>query len=130
MSSKPKTTKTRVFMIEGFIEFSRQERIDDSLLLDAFRLIKGGSCRKHGEDIFSQSVARPGRGKSRGYRVFVAFSGDMAFFIDGYSRNKRDTMPKRDMDRCRRVGGIMLNMDIEGLHTYLKDGTIIEIGSI
>ena len=64
----------RVFKTKGFARFARRERISDANLGEAVRRAERGLVDADlGGGVIKQRVARPGQGKSGGYRVLVAY---------------------------------------------------------
>ena len=44
-----------------------------------------------GGGVIKQRIARPGQGKSKGYRTIIFFRrGVKAFFVYGFAKNQRD----------------------------------------
>jgi len=50
-----------------------------------------------GGGVIKQRIARPGQGKSGGFRMLIAFkAGAGAFFVHGFAKNERDNIrPER-----------------------------------
>lgn len=75
----------RIFKSRWFGRFTRKEGIDDSVLRDAVaRAGRGQIDADLGGEVIKQRIARPGQGKSKGYRTIILFRrGDRAFFVYG-----------------------------------------------
>ena len=124
---------TPVFKIKEFVTKMRKEHIDDKALLNAAQHITKNNATRHGENTFSRAVehSKSERGSSKGYRIFAAWKNQKPlFFIDGYPRNKQNTMLKKDLNRCREFGNLMLNMNEKMLQDAIKNETIIKIGCV
>jgi hypothetical protein len=83
----------RVFKNKIFSRFARRENISDKSLLEAVeRADKGVIDADLGGGVIKQRIARPGQGKSGGFRSIVLFrAGDKAFFVYGFAKNERET---------------------------------------
>jgi len=81
----------RVFKNTWFQRFARKERIADAALCDAVaRAEKGQVDADLGGSVLKQRVARPGAGRSGGYRVILLFrAGDRALFAYGFAKSDR-----------------------------------------
>ena len=64
----------RIFKTRAFGRFVRKERISDAALSEAIgRAARGLVDADLGGHVIKQRVARPGQGRSGGYRTLVAF---------------------------------------------------------
>jgi hypothetical protein len=81
----------RIFISRWFQRFSRKEGIAEAALRDAVdRAQRGQIDADLGGEVIKQRVARPGRGKSKGFRTIILFRrGARAFFIYGFSKAQR-----------------------------------------
>jgi hypothetical protein len=79
----------RIFKTKWVARFVRRERIDDASLKDAIERAERGIIDADlGGGLIKQRVARPGRGRSGGFRMIVAFRiEDRAFFLYGFAKN-------------------------------------------
>jgi hypothetical protein len=84
----------RVFKTRWFTRFANREDIDDDRLTDAIaRAERGLIDADLGGGLIKQRVARPGKGKSGGYRTLIAYrAGDHAVFLFGFAKNERDNV--------------------------------------
>lgn len=81
----------RVFKNAWFRKFARKENISDAALCDAVARIEAGLIDADlGGGLMKQRVARPGAGKSGGYRTVLAFrTATRAVFIFGFAKSAR-----------------------------------------
>lgn len=84
----------RVFKNTWFQRFARKERIADAALCDAVaRAEKGQIDADLGGSVLKQRIARPGAGRSGGYRTVLLFRvGDRALFAYGFAKSDRDNI--------------------------------------
>ena len=61
----------RIFRNAWFGRFARKERITDAALLDAVSRVERGQIDADLGGVIKQRVARPGQGRSGGYRTIV-----------------------------------------------------------
>ncbi len=96
----------RVYKVKVFARFQRKERIADTSLLKAVRDAANGLIDADlGSGLIKQRVARPGSGKSGGYRTIVAYrSGDRAVFLYGFAKSDRATLEPDELAVLARVG--------------------------
>lgn len=101
----------RIFKTKWIARFVRRERIDDEGLKEAIaRAERGIIDADLGGGLIKQRVARPGQGRSGGFRMIVAYrTEDLAFFLYGFAKNERDNIEgQRAADpegHCRRIVG-------------------------
>ena len=76
----------KVYKNSWFGRFASKEKIlDDALWAAVERAEKGQIDADLGGGVIKQRIARPGSGKSKGYRSIVLFrKGEKAFFVFGY----------------------------------------------
>lgn len=81
----------RIFKSRWFQRFAREEGIEDAVLRDAVaRAERGQIDADLGGGVIKQRIARPGQGKSKGYRTIIFFRrGDKAFFEYGFAKSRR-----------------------------------------
>lgn len=89
----------RVFQTAWFCRFARHERIRDTLLIDAVRRAEQGRVDADlGGGVIKQRLARPGHGKSGGYRSVILYrKGDLAFFVYGYAKSARENIDQEEL---------------------------------
>lgn len=78
----------RVFKTRWFERFARKERLSDATLREAIaRAERGLIDADLGGGMIKQRLARPGQGRSAGYRTLVVFRrGDLAVFASASPR--------------------------------------------
>jgi hypothetical protein len=116
----------RIYKIKGFARFSRSESIDDQSLVDAVdRAARGLVDADLGGGLIKQRIARPGQGRSGGYRTIIAYrTKDRAIFLYGFAKNERANISPDDVRDLRIVGQAWLNASIERLEAAVTDGAL------
>jgi hypothetical protein len=84
----------KVFKSKEFIRFARREKIMDARLCEAVdRAVRGLIDADLGGGLIKQRIARPGQGRSGGYRTLMAFRiKRRAVFVYGFAKNQRDNI--------------------------------------
>ena len=98
----------RIFKNAWFVRFARKERISDAALCDAVARAESGLIDADlGGGVLKQRVARPGAGRSGGYRTLVFFRvGTRAVFAFGFAKSALaniDPDEERDFKRTAKM---------------------------
>lgn len=119
----------RMFKTKLFARFCRQEKIDDLRLLRAVAEIDRGLVDAHlGGSLYKKRIARPGQGKSGGYRTILAFrSKHRAIFIFGFAKNDRDNIDAEELESLRGLGEMALGFDDDEVRNRIDAGSWIEV---
>jgi len=65
-----------------------------------------------GGGLIKQRTARPGQGKSGGYRTIIAYRrGDRAVFLFGFAKSERANLDDDELSYLRRIGRSYLSLD-------------------
>ena len=120
----------RVFKTKWFAQFARRQRIADSSLCEAVRRAQRGLVDADlGGGVIKQRVARPGQGRSGGYRVLVAYRRDArAVFLYGFAKSERDNVSDDELETARDVAKGWLEASVGQLARALEEGLIQEVG--
>jgi hypothetical protein len=119
----------RVFRTKWFTRFARRERISDASLGEAVRRAERGLVDADlGGGVIKQRVARPGQGRSGGYRVLIAYRPKVrAVFVFGFAKSARDNVDEDELATLRDIAKGWLEADARGLARALADGLIQEV---
>ena len=81
----------KIFKNAWFGRFARKEKISAEVLWDAVELAEKGQIDADiGGGVIKQRIARPGAGKSKGYRSIILFrKGEKSFFVYGWFSQER-----------------------------------------
>jgi hypothetical protein len=94
----------------------------------ATQLEVGQHAADLGSGVYKLRVARPGAGKSMGYRVIVFFrSGDKTFFHYGYAKSAYDNINQKELKVFKRIAKRQLGMTDKQLVEAIKTGKFTEI---
>ena len=90
--------------------FTRRERITDTSLREAIERAERGIIDADlGGGLIKQRVARPGEGRSGGYRMIVVYrTQSRAFFIYGFAKNERENIEDDELQTFRDTAAELL----------------------
>ena len=79
----------RIFKSRWFQRFAQKEAITDVVLREAVARAEQGQIDADlGGEVIKQRIARPGQGRSKGYRTIIFFRrGVRAFFVYGFAKS-------------------------------------------
>jgi hypothetical protein len=119
----------RVFKAKGFSRFARRERISDARLCEAIRRAERGLLDADlGGGVIKQRVARPGQGRSGGYRVLIAYRPKTrSVFLFGFAKSARGNVDEDELTTARDVAKGWLEADGRALALAVAEGLIQEI---
>jgi hypothetical protein len=119
----------RVFKTRPFGRFARSEDISDDALREAVARAHAGRIDADlGGGVIKQRVARPGQGKSGGFRTVILFRRNArAFFVYGFAKSDRDNIQTDELKAFRKLAGELFRIDDRALAAALANGTITEI---
>jgi hypothetical protein len=119
----------RIFKSSWFQRFARKEGIADVTLCDAVaRAERGQIDADLGGGVIKQRIARPGQGKSKGYRTIIFFRrGDKAFFEYGFAKSQRANVNEYDIEKYKEAAKHVLELTDRHLAELLKRGDFVEL---
>jgi hypothetical protein len=81
-----------------------------------------------GWNVIKQRMARPGQGKSGGYRTIIVFrKGDRAFFVYGYAKSELDNIDQGETDAFKRAAKELLALSDEQIRALIENGALMEV---
>jgi hypothetical protein len=121
----------RIFKSRWFQRFTRNERIADAALHDAVaRAEKGQIDADLGGGVIKQRIARPGQGKSKGYRTIIFFRrGVKAFFVYGFAKSQRINISDDEQEQFKQAAKLVLALTEAQLSVQLTRGDFVEVKS-
>jgi hypothetical protein len=119
----------RIFKTKPFGRFARSEGISDDALREAVARVEAGRIDADlGGGVIKQRIARPGEGKSGGFRTIVLFRrNERAFFVYGFAKSDRDNIAPDELKAFRRLAAEMLDVDDRALAAATANGTLTEV---
>ena len=121
----------QLFKSRWFQRFARKEGITDIGLREAVaRAEKGQIDADLGGEVIKQWIARPGQGKSKGYRTIILFRrGHRAFFVYGFSKSQRANINDDEEAQFKEAAKHVLALTEKQLAELLNRGDFIEVKS-
>jgi len=119
----------RVFKTRWFEHFARKEKIRDAALVDAVaRAEKGQVDADLGGGVIKQRIARPGRGKSGGYRTIIYFRrGERVVFAYGFAKSDRANIDAVEEKQFKEAARHVLRLTENQIDELLKNGDFVEV---
>jgi len=94
----------RIFKNTWFCRFARDQKITDHALRDAIWRAESGQIDANlGGGVVKQRVARPGHGRSKGYRTVILYqAGERRFLFMGFPKVREGTSGKMKKSSSRK----------------------------
>lgn len=121
----------RIFVSRWFQRFAKREGIANAALREAIvRAEQGQIDADLGGGVIKQRLARPGQGRSDGYRTIILFRrGARAFFMYGFSKSARANINIAEQRQFKVTAGNVLALSDRQLDQLLRRGDFLEVSS-
>ncbi len=81
-----------------------------------------------GGGVVKQRIARPGKGKSSGFRAIILYrAGALAFFVHGFAKSDRENLRDDEVVALKALASQMLAYDDRTIAKAVASGTIVEV---
>src|SRR5436309_3198462 len=81
-----------------------------------------------GGGVIKQRIARPGQGKSGGFRTLIVFrTGKRAIFVHGFAKNEKDNIGRDELVALKKLAAELLTYDDNTLAQVLASGVLVEV---
>ena len=119
----------RIFQNKAFMRFAKKAGIDDAMLCEVLREAERGLIAANlGGCVIKQRIARPGQGKSGGFRTLIVFrAGDRAFFVHGFAKNEADNIGRNELVALKKLASELLAYDDKALARVVASRTLTEL---
>ena len=119
----------RIFQNKAFIRFAKKAGIGDAVLCEAIRDAERGLIAADlGGCVLKQRIARPGQGKSGGFRTLIVFrAGARAFFVHGFAKNEKDNIGQDELVALKKLAAALLAYDDKAIARVVASGTLAEV---
>jgi hypothetical protein len=119
----------RVFKTKWLTRFARREDITDASLLEAIARAERGLIDVDlGGGLIKQRVARPGQGRSGGFRMIVVYRAqDRAVFLYGFAKNERENIEPDELEDLRLIAASFLAATEAGFARLIVQEDLQEI---
>ena len=127
MTSSPPSA--RIYKTAWFEKFAREEKIEDATLVAAIRNAEKGLIDADlGGGVIKQRVARPGAGKSGGYRTIILYKAqDRAVFVYGFAKNDKANLDPDEVKAYRLAGGLVLGLTEAQIAEQVEAGKWVKV---
>lgn len=119
----------RVFKNAWFGRFARKEKLSDLQLWNAVQDAERGLVDADlGSGVIKLRIARPGGGKSKGYRTIVMYrQGDKAFFVFGFAKNELANIREDEAAQFKKAATHVLSMSKQHIDQLIENGQLEEV---
>jgi hypothetical protein len=119
----------RVFKNAWFERFARKQKIQDGVLREAIRRAEQGLIDADlGGGVIKQRVARPGQGRSGGYRTLILYrQRHRAFFVYGFAKSQQANVSDEEVAAFKKAAQHVLDMTDEQLCALIQNGQLTEV---
>jgi hypothetical protein len=119
----------RTFKTKAFTRFADKADIQDPALCRAIRDAERGLISVDlGGGVIKQRIARPGQGKSGGYRTLIVFrEGARAVFVHGFAKNEKDNIETDELTALKKLAAELLAYDDKTIAQALATGAFVEV---
>ena len=120
----------RILKNPWFVRFAKKEAITDANLCEAIQLALNDQIDADlGGGVIKQRVAKPQKGKSKGWRVIVGFqkSSKVAFFLFGFPKSSKANISPDELKGFRLLAKELLKLTGKKLDKLIEQGTFTEV---
>lgn len=119
----------RVFKNSRFHKFARKEKISDAMLCEAVERAERGQIDADlGAGLIKQRVARPGAGKSGGFRTLVFFRAETrAVFAFGFAKSDMANLSDADEAYLKKAAKLVLAFEDAQMDEEVAAGRMFEV---
>jgi hypothetical protein len=119
----------RTFKTKAFIRFADKAGIPDVALCRAVREAERGLIAADlGGGVIKQRIARPGQGKSGGFRTLIVFrAGARAIFVHGFAKNEKDNIERDELVALKKLAGELLAYDDKTIVRVAASGVLVQV---
>jgi hypothetical protein len=119
----------QTFKTKAFTRFADKAGISDAALCRAVKDAERGLIAADlGAGVIKQRIARPGQGKSGGFRTLIVFSiGRRAIFVHGFAKSEKDNIEKEELVALKKLAAELLAYDDKTLARVIASGVMVEV---
>lgn len=119
----------RIFKNKPFARFARKAGLDNPALCESIADAERGLIDADlGGGVIKQRIARPGQGKSGGFRALILYTqSKRAVFVYGFAKNERPNITRDELEALRELADHVLAYDERAIAQAITGGTLIEV---
>lgn len=120
---------TRILKRKDFAKWQAGEKLPDTALCEAVKEMEDGLIDADlGGFLYKKRVARPGGGKSGGYRTLLsARIGSRYVFLHGFPKSDKANISEKEKKALQFAGKVFLDLSAEALLKALQAGVLLEV---
>lgn len=121
--------RVRIFKNAWFERFARKQKIPDATLRDVVHRAERGLVDADlGGGVIKQRVARPGVGRSGGYRTLILYrQAHRAFFVYGFAKSHQANTSDEEEAAFKKAAPHVLELTDQQLATLIRNGQFSEV---
>jgi hypothetical protein len=118
-----------IYKTRWFDRWARKQNLSTRALCQAVREMEAGLYEADlGGGLLKKRIARPGQGKSGGFRTLVVSNkGNRWFFVFGFPKNVRSNMDKDEEEALKKLASYLLSLSPPALSTAQRAGELMEV---
>jgi hypothetical protein len=118
-----------VYKTKVFSRWEGKQDLSDAALCAAVEEMKRGLFDADlGNGLFKKRIARPGHGKSGGYRTLIATNrGSRWVFVYGFAKNERSNIDKDEEQALKALSGYLIGLSESEVARACKAGELTEV---
>ena len=118
-----------VYKTRWFDRWARKQGLTTPGLCTAVReMTQGLYDADLGGGLFKKRIARPGQGKSGGFRTLVATNrGTRWVFVFGFPKNERSNIDKDEEEVLKKLAAHLLSLTVQALGKAQRAGELMEV---
>ena len=118
-----------IYKTRWFDRWARKQGLSTQSLCVAVREMTAGLYEADlGGGLLKKRVARPGQGKSGGFRTLVATNkGGRWVFVYGFAKNERSNIDKDEEEALKKLAAQLLSLTATALDKAQRAGELMEV---
>lgn len=114
---------------KDFARWQTSEQLPDAALCKAVQEMEDGLIDADlGGSLYKKRLARPGGGKSGGYRTLLsARIGSRYVFLHGFPKSDKANITQDEKKALQLAGKVFLGLSTEALSKALQSGVLLEV---
>jgi len=119
----------RTFKTRTFTRFAEKTGISDSALCRAVEEAERGLIAANlGGGLIKQRIARPGQGKSGGFRTLIEFkAAARSIFVHGFAKNEKDNIAADELVALKKLAAELLACDQRAIAHTVASGILVVV---
>lgn len=118
-----------IYKVRWFSRWARRQGLSDAVLCEAVKEMTEGQYEADlGGNLLKKRIARPGQGKSGGFRTIVATNYEGRwFFVYGFAKNERGNIDDEEEAALKKLAKTLLTMAPAALGKAEKAGEVTKV---